>query len=183
MSKKLTPLASLTQDFTFALGRLIQRHREAKGLSVAALAKDMGIGTTRIKELEAQNPEAIGAGGFQISTLLMLALAEDKPVDLVCDELIAEAGIKRNDASPIEAALNHKVNKEALKELVDALGAEKPHFRGNLGVWALELAAQILLLTDKQKLDLEMSILRMSPQRSSAAARARQREILEYSLD
>ena len=149
-------VATTTRELTFALGRLIKRYRTANNISQAALGKEMGISGQRIKELESQNPDAIGNGGFQISTLVMFAAAQKKPSGAIWDQLIAEAGLTKYK-SELLAAFETDLDASSRTYLQEALKVEDSDI-GNIGIWALQMAAKLSRLSKKEMARHELAI-------------------------
>jgi len=152
-------ITETTAMLTLALGRLFKKYRTGPAqLSVASLSKAMGIGETRIKALESQDPSVVGSGGFQISTLIMFADVQGKNVEAVWQELLFEAGLIKDKQKLLIAEVRKILGFENTDNLEAALYDEDEDF-GNAGMWALKMASYLSRLPRKEKAKMELAIL------------------------
>ena len=168
------------QTLSAALGRLMAAYRQSHKMTRKEMASAMDMSEKRIQQLESEVDESDVRFGMIVS----FAQLQKKSVTQLVKELMTEAGSK--ESAENQGFLDHAAQKHLTKDSVIRLKkhtSKDSQIFGNELAWALELSSILLSLSDSDRLDLEMSIRRKSPQSHEPEQIARIKEIFNYTLD
>ncbi|MDQ3234068.1 MAG: hypothetical protein M3Q07_19850, partial [Pseudobdellovibrionaceae bacterium] len=123
-----------------------------------SFAGELDLGTTRLRQYESGDVNVVGASGFPISVVIDLARLSELSIVGVMQEIIRRSpGGDRGKKVDVE-----RIAQKILSMFPEeALASRKKKTLGDSEInWALELARKTLLLSDAQRLEVEVEVLK-----------------------
>ncbi len=166
---------------TEGLGKLLLRYRTENNLSRVQLAERLEVSDSRIKQLETGD----NAQSFKIDFLLSAAnVLGLSPPDLL-SQLLHETRIGKDikAQSSLEDAFSTSIQGTPFAVLFKGSLSTTDELFGNHFVWSLKMAGMLLELDERSKAQVEISLRRASPKKSTDEYRARIMRLLDFDLD